>query len=241
VSAFPPALPADVDDLSSIWANDWAAFRALNGMDTHWQRPGWTPGRRSYHWMLTFEDAQDVQSHVTACQRGLPADGLDLVEPAAVHLTLGRVGFTDELPLNSALAAAAAARQHTDGLAEFGLRIGPVSGSRGAVRFSVAPWSSLLRLHAALFSATRGVLGEACVMDTATFRPHISIAYARQPVPIETMIRALEPLRSRPGPSLVIDQVSLVRLERVDRSYTFCPIERIDLASRDALTGRRDA
>ncbi|MCY7341511.1 MAG: hypothetical protein LH603_06590, partial [Pseudonocardia sp.] len=130
VSAFPPALPADVDDLSSIWANDWAAFRALNGMDTHWQRPGWTPGRRSYHWMLTFEDAQDVQSHVTACQRGLPADGLDLVEPAAVHLTLGRVGFTDELPLNSALAAAAAARQHTDGLAEFGLRIGPVSGAR---------------------------------------------------------------------------------------------------------------
>ncbi|MCY7341510.1 MAG: hypothetical protein LH603_06585 [Pseudonocardia sp.] len=79
------------------------------------------------------------------------------------------------------------------------------------------------------------------MMDTATFRPHISIAYAHQPVPIETMIRALEPLRSRPGPSLVIDQVSLVRLERVDRSYTFCPIERIDLASRDALTDRRDA
>lgn len=234
MTAFPQDLPDDLDEPARIWEHDWSAFTALDHMDTHWRRPGWTPGRRSYHWMLTFDDDSadhvvEVERYVEQIQRAVPAEGFDLVAAGSVHLTLGRIGFVDETPQAVALEVVAHAEGRGQRPSAFTLRLGPVSGSRGAVRLSVSPWTPLLTLHAFLAAATQDVLGRWCVMDTAAFRPHVGIAYANTRVPAPEIVSVLEPLRGLRGPQVRVRSVSLVELERVDRSYRHRTLRRLAL------------
>lgn len=230
MTPYPPTLPPDLDDLTAVAAHDWAAFQCLDHVDTHWRRPGWTDGRTSYHWMLTFGGCRELADHTTRLRHAVPAAGYDFVDATALHLTIGRVGFTDELTERQALDAAAAAH----GAAfppKFGLAFGPLTGSRGAIRYSVAPWSSLLAVHAALTDATRAVLGRQCVMDTATFRPHVSIAYAHTRLPTAVVVNRLRAWRSVVGPTVPIVGVDLVRLQRVGRTYCYDTIAAVPLGA----------
>lgn len=209
--------------------HDWQAFQRLSSMENHWQRRDWTPGRRSYHWMLSFDGAYDVQRLVKQCQMQLPPAVLDPVPLGALHLTLGRVGFTDELARTAALTVAGESVLHCRELTSFPLTIGPLVGSKGALRFSVAPWSPLLLLHRQLTTATRAVLGEQCVMDTSRFRPHLSIAYANTPVPVASLLPILEQLRTLPTVTVTVPAVVLVELRREKRTYRYEKVDRITL------------
>lgn len=239
---FPPRPPDDVDDHDCVAATDWAAFCALDQMDTHWNRPGWRPGRQSYHWMITFEEDELVE-HVRACQNdliqaGLVPHSLDLVAPDAVHLTIGRVAFTDEISYEEArtISADAAARSSMpdESLFSFDLRIGPLTGSRGAIRFSVSPWTPLLALHAYLTTITEKCLGARSVMNTDTFRPHIGIAYAHSTIGLDRVRPVLENLRSRIGPTVPVRRASLVQMERDGHSYIYREMSGFDLAKYHA-------
>ncbi|MGD9530194.1 2'-5' RNA ligase family protein [Pseudonocardia sp.] len=229
MTAFPPQPPADLDDPRAIADNDWAAFRTLDHMNTHWRRPGWTNGRRSYHWLLTFEEADELRDHVRRCQDMLSFDSLDPVRPETVHVTLGRVAFTDEVRRRDALAAADLAAPLLERVLPFTLQVGPPAGSQGAVRFSVSPWRPVLAVHELLATATRTVLGDRCVMATAELRPHISIAYANANLPTRSLVPALTAARALIGPRIRIDAVSLVELMRVDRSYRYERLRRVPL------------
>lgn len=225
---FPRDRPSDLDDPDRIAEHDWAAFRALDHVETHWQRPGWTVGRRSYHWMLTFEGHERFARHVARCQDLVPAGGFDPVAAPAVHLTLGRIGFTDEV---SELELDAVRRATTPGgPSGFDLQIGPLTASRGAVRFSVAPWTPLLAVHEFLTAATAEVLGHRCVMATEAFRPHISIAYANARAEVDDVAAALARGRRLRGPRVRVDAVSLVVLERLHREYRMSLLGRVPLA-----------
>jgi 2'-5' RNA ligase len=114
----------------------------------------------------------------------------------ALHLTLGRVGFTDAVSTVAVHDAVDRAAQNCRELKAFELAVGPTAGSAGAIRFSVAPWPPLLELHQYLSRATRSALGEQCAMDTSSFRPHLSVAYSNKALPIS----AYYPLFSRYGP-----------------------------------------
>jgi 2'-5' RNA ligase len=230
LSAFPVESPADLDDLDTIAAHDWSAFRALSHVDTHWQRPGWTPGRSSYHWMVTFEGHPAVADHVRRCRSAVPSAGYDLAAADSVHLTIGRMAFTDHLSESAAREVARSALAIDSRPGYFDMTFGPLTGSRGAVRFSVAPWSPLLAVHAFLTDITRSTLGEQCVMDTATFRPHVSIAYAHSLLPAAAVASRLVDWRGVVGPTVRVDAVGLVRLERVERSYRYRTLERVPLS-----------
>jgi 2'-5' RNA ligase len=230
VSAFPRECPADLDDLDTVAAHDWSEFQALSHVDTHWQRPGWTPGRSSYHWMLTFEGHPPVIDHVLRCRPAVPSAGYDLAAADSVHLTIGRIGFTDDLSDATARVVARSAIAADSRPRPFDMVFGPLTGSRGAIRFSVGPWSPLLALHAFLAGVTRGELGERCAMDTATFRPHVSIAYAHTRIPAATVASRLRGWREVAGPTVRIDAVGLVCLERVERSYRYRTLERVPLS-----------
>ena len=228
MTAFPPELPPDLDDLDVIAGHDWSAFLALRHVDTHWQRPGWTPGRSSYHWMVTFTGCDAVHEHVAHSQRAVPT-AYDRVEVESVHLTLGRVAFTDEVPEATALQAAQTAQRARPRPTAFEIRFGPLTGSRGAIRFSVGPWTPLLAVHTFLASVTREVLDGRCVMDTHQFRPHVSIAYAHSRIPVTDVAAGLREWRAVSGPTVQVTAVELVRLERVDRSYRHHTLERVPL------------
>lgn len=222
MSAFPPTLPDNLDNPAAIREHDWQAFRSLTHMASHWQRPGWTDGRRSYHWLVDCSQSEAVRQLAEACQAQLDEDAFDLVPLDSLHVTLGRVGFTDEITKADALAVAREAIPQCAALPPFKLTIGPLAGSRGALRFTVAPWVPLMAAHDQLAAATGAVLGERAVMDGRSFRPHLSIAYAHtDDVPVASLVPVLERLRELPAVAVEVCSIELVELRRDGQAYRY--------------------
>ena len=70
---------------------DWHRFQQLDHLSNHWQRPGWAKGRYSYHWLLTFGHASDLQTLAARCQelfRNLPHFDLVPLDANARELRL---------------------------------------------------------------------------------------------------------------------------------------------------------
>lgn len=240
MSAFPSELPAALDDAGEIREHDWQAFLRLGQMNDHWLRPGWTPGRRSYHWMLTVpDDAADVRSLAATCQAAIARPALDPVPLDALHLTVGRIGFTDEVTADTATAVAGQANAECHDLGPIELLVGPLSGSRGALRFSVSPWLPLMALHERLTNATRQVLGPRSVMKTDHFRPHLSIAYANTTLQVASLLPEMKLLRSVPPVAMTIASVALVELRREGASYRYSEIRTTNFGLSSQVTEER--
>jgi 2'-5' RNA ligase len=227
-SAFPAEPPADLDDLAGITALDWAAFDALAEMTDHWSRPGWADGARAYYWMLTFSDAPALLDIARRCQEPLAPLGLDLVPGDGLHITLARVGRHDALTPGQLQAVARTAAQVLP--CDFSLRAVPLSGSRGAVRFSVGPWGPLVRLHAALLRAAQ-IEGISPSKPTAHFRPHLSIAYNNRNRDARPVAETVASLRSLPAVDVEVTDVQLVELRREGFAYRWEVLESLPLTA----------
>jgi 2'-5' RNA ligase len=212
-------------------------------MTSHWERPGWQPGRRSYHWLLTFGDEPALSGLAHRCQQALRHLPLDLVPLDSLHLTLRRVGFTDELAPQRANAVAQAAADRCRGLPPFPLAIGPLAGSRGAIRFSVSPWDGLVDLHRRLHTAADDALnGEGPADRIDTFRPHVSIAYCDRDLPVAPVLQAVVLLRRLVPVSVQVRAINLVVLRQEGRAYRWQVQTTVPLQARSAtLPGSHQA
>jgi 2'-5' RNA ligase len=214
-------LPDDLDDPAVIRAHDWQAFRALTRTTNHWNRPGWTDGRRSYHWLVDCSPFEPLRQLAAQCQAPFDDSVFDLAPHDSLHLTLGRVGFTDEITRDTALMVANEATPGCAALSPFRLEVGPLAGSPGALRFTVTPWTPLLAVYDQLAAATRAVLGARAVMDRRSFRPHLSIAYANTDGPVTALLPVAERLRELPAVAIIVESVMLVELRREGRTYRY--------------------
>ncbi|SEC15730.1 2'-5' RNA ligase family protein [Streptomyces sp. 2314.4] len=213
---FPPAPPSDLDHASVIAAHDWAAFDQVEEMNNHWDRPGWAGNTRAYYWMLTFPGATALIDHARQCQSALSHLSLDSIDEDGLHVTLGRIGRVGEITERQldVLAATASAR-----VAEaFTLHAIPLTASRGAVRYSVAPWTPVLRLHASL-AAVGTSLGLPMRQPTSILRPHLGIAYCNRPLSARAVRDAIRPLRDLDAAAASVQQVQLVELRREGHNY----------------------
>ena len=226
---FPAQPPASLDDPMVIQAHDWEAFRSAGHMQNHWSRAVWTVPRRTYHWMLSFHDAPDVRELAAKCQANIDRPDFDLIPLDLIHLTIGRIAFTDEIDHAAVARIAEAAQASCATLPAFDLTVGPLTGSRGALRYSVAPWSPLLELHRRLSAVTSEQLGSAERLDTARFRPHISIAYSNTDVPLAGLLPLMNELRSFGAASTKVTAASLVELRLEDRVYRYDEVARVPL------------
>lgn len=215
--AFPAVPPTDLLDARVIAEHDWAAFQALDKVTNHWARPGWSDGARAYYWMLAFPHEPELGALALRCQKEISDLGLDPVPTTdGLHITVRRVGALDAV---TPAQVEAVAREAVSALpAAFQLRVVPMAGSRGAVRFSVAPWEPLVRLHAALAETSRRS-GCSSGKPTASFRPHLSIAYHNRPRAAASVIEAVRPLRVLPPTDVVVGEVHLVELRRQGWEY----------------------
>ncbi|MCR3721184.1 MULTISPECIES: 2'-5' RNA ligase family protein [Prauserella salsuginis group] len=222
-STFPTRPPTDPDDPASVARNDQAAFEQIDQMLCHWDRPH----RRSYHWMVTL----DMQSHAVElsqrCQAVLPEDGLDLIPPESLHLTVRRFGYVDQVPAGTLDAAVTTVSEHCRAARPFDLRLLPLAGSPGALRFSVAPWSPLLSLHRAVSAAS----GYDDVDPLTQYRPHVGIAYSNQVQPPGPFIAAAHKARSLPSTAITITELRLVELYRTNHQYRWHVLERLPIAA----------
>lgn len=210
---------------------DWNRFRQLGQLVNHWDRPGWTEGRRSYHWFLTFEHASGLKGLAARCQEPFKAlPHFDLVPLDALHLTIQRVAFTDELPLSRLPAAAVTARWRCQDIAPFPLRVGWLAGSTGAIRFTALPVAPVaaVRNMVSMRTTTTGVREDAFSRAPENFWPHISIAYSNIIQPATPIASHIEILRHLPPVEELATNIALVELRREGRAYRWKVLERVE-------------
>ncbi len=208
--------------------DDWERFRVLPLMTDHWDRPGWTPGRRSVHWLLTF-DSTPLRDLAATCQQQLhDLDCLDPVAADGLHLTVRRLAFTDEIDPATLTTVTRQVAERCRNLPAFRLRVGPLAGSSGAVRFTVAPWEPLVRLRDAVDDVS-----SACGLPTVTrrFRPHVGIAYCNRDTPAEPIIHRVAGLRDLPPAEVSVVDLRRVRLYRDGRTYQWDTVTVVPLSA----------
>ncbi|MFC7306839.1 2'-5' RNA ligase family protein [Streptomyces monticola] len=225
-SAFPSALPPSTTDPKVIAEHDWAAFGELEKMTNHWDRPGWTPSTRAYYWMLTFPDAAALADLAQDCQTKLKHLRFDDIAPEGLHLTLGRIGLVDQIPATHPELLAAAV--HDSAPSAFALDAIPLTASRGALRFSVAPWDPVVALHETLSHITAKA-GSSLRRPTSALRPHIGISYCNRPIAASTVRESLRPLRSLPSAEVPVEHIRIVELRREDRAYRWRTLHSVRL------------
>nr|BEK71377.1 hypothetical protein KPHV_86040 [Kitasatospora purpeofusca] len=204
-------------------------------MISHWDRPGWTADTRRLHWMLTFGGGEsDLLIRTEECQAALAGLGLDLVPPDGLHVTMVRVGDTDAVTPETVEALADHVQQLA--LPRLSLTAHPLAGSRGAIRYSLTPWTGLVHLHAALTTAGQelGVPGGAA---TAEFRPHCGVAYSPAPGDARPVREAVTRLRALAPVALTVDAVDLVELRRRGRTYRWRVLRRVPLTGSPTAQG----
>lgn len=230
--SFPADPPPSLTDPDVITKHDWAAFDSLTHMSNHWDRPGWTADTRRYYWLLTMGDSPALAEHASQCQRALAPLGFDLVPIDSLHVTISRISDAARLAPSEVDALAQAAHRRCRELDPFTVRAVPMSGSRGAIRYTVAPWQALRDLHATLVASCRerGIEG---FRPTSSFRPHIGIAYCNRSTEAAAAQRAVADLRLSRSVEIPIAGVSLVELRREDRAYRWSTIDRVALGAAD--------
>lgn len=219
-TAFPADTPGNFADAEQIIDNDWAAFSSLDTLTDHWSRPGWPDGHEAYYWLLLFGQDREVYQLAQRCQAAIANTGFDLVDLDTLHLTMLRIADAGLSP-EQLRTVADAGTQACSGIAPVRLAVGPLAGSRGAIRFSVTPWSQLDDLHRRLHAATSAALNDPALDGRSRFRPHISIAYGNQTRPAEPVVRSIGGLRTLRPVQTVVRVVHLVKLRRYRRSYVW--------------------
>ncbi|WP_420847163.1 2'-5' RNA ligase family protein [Nonomuraea basaltis] len=194
-------------------------------MRNHWDNPRWTPGREAYYWYLCL-DSPELREVAGYCQERLPHRFLDPVPLDSLHLTLPRVGWADEISNDELDTVINIARSSCARLRPFTMTIGPVSGSPGAVRFSIDPWEPVVSLRGHLLQTVESVHGPQYDQE---FRPHVGIAYCNEQVAAEPLIEAVAPLRGLPSVRVAISKVDLVRLRREGRTYRWSVVQSVGL------------
>ncbi|MGW4714529.1 2'-5' RNA ligase family protein [Nocardia sp. NPDC004260] len=215
---FPLRQPASTSDPSAIRSNDWTAFRQLGNLHDHWTLKSWVPGQSCYYWYLTFDDPA-LTDLAERCQKTLADDGIDPVPLDALHMTLLSVGKVGEVSDRELADITDAARSRLADIAPFDIVVGPLAGSRSALRFSVTPWDNLLRLHRSLREATAAHRPTSRLAETTEFRPHLGIGYLNRPRDSAALIADVAVLRELPPVTVRTSQVDLVELRRDGRQY----------------------
>jgi 2'-5' RNA ligase len=230
--AFPAAPPPDLDDPQKITSNDWDAFRTVGRMTNHWDRPGWAPGHRAYYWMLAFPKEPELITQARSFQQALAGLAMDEVPHDGLHITMNKIGSCADVEP----AAVDALAQLADGTLgdEFEVRAEPMAGSRGAIRFSVTPWTPLVKLHAALHRAGQraGVPGG---KPTSLFRPHLGILYNNRDRSAAPVVDAVALVRNRPAIALPVERVDLVELRREERTYQWRVLHSLPLSGQSPV------
>lgn len=219
---FPRHLPDSTADPEAIVRNDWEAFAELEHLRDHWSVKQWAPGRTGYYWYLAFDDP-DLVDFSAKCQNSLGIAGIDSVPSDGLHLTISSVGDTTAITDEQIEALVSVARERLSEVKPFDLTIGPLSGSRSAIRFSVAPWDPLLDLHRVLSACSNVSSPDHAPRDvsgsSARFRPHLGIAYNNTDRAAAEVIAAVAAQRRPERVSVRVDTVELVVLRREGRCY----------------------
>jgi 2'-5' RNA ligase len=180
-----------------------------------WWRPGWRVGRSFYTWHVTFADQPGV--HQLAATYAPLLATLPLLDPIPfrwLHLTMQGLGFTDEVDPGDVAAIHEAAATRLAELEPCTVTLRPPRVNAEALYLPVQPVEPLRQVRATIRRAIREVWGEPNVPEaTDGWQPHVSLAYANAPGPLQPVADALATYPAQTA-EVEITTVSLIDLNR---------------------------
>lgn len=192
----------------------------------HWaEMPHWPEHRELWSFYLTLAGQQDLHRVVRHYQDQLrPLEGLDLVDPSALHITIQGIRFVDETDARSVEVLAEAVRRR---LGEVDLPVlstlGPETDT-DAVQLPVVPRESVVRVRDVIQAAVREELGDDFLYKLPEprngFDPHVTIAYVNREMHNREIVEALHRAPA-PRASFRVEHASLVRLSRRSRRWSW--------------------
>ncbi|QLY33953.1 2'-5' RNA ligase family protein [Nocardia huaxiensis] len=196
-------------------------------MVNHWGRNEWPAGHEKYFWYLTFEDPELVEMAAN-CQAQLKVAGIDLVPLNGLHITVLRIASSADITEASIQAIVDCAKKRISEVSTFRITVGPLSGSQGAVRFTVSPWTELFKLHQIVRESTLQALPELMLTDTDNFRPHLGVGYSNCQQSADSIIEKVLQTRDITPVTIEVSSIKLVRLRRESKAYRWNDVATLD-------------
>jgi 2'-5' RNA ligase len=197
-------------------------------LSDHWRwRADWAVDRPYLLWYLTFEDETELAQWAGRAQDRLrQVRTLNLVPPPWLHLTLGDVGFVDEVSPDQVEGVITAARTALAGWTGMSITLGPVTTMVDAVVLGTSEQRELEQLRRRLQQATASAVGLGAPDGLPEFWPHVTLAYVNDLCDRRTV---LQPLKSMASDliTVTVSNVTLAAVTRVDRHYQWTAREAI--------------
>jgi 2'-5' RNA ligase len=188
-----------------------------------WWRPGWAEGRHFYACHLTLDDQPELRELVAGYQQALTGlQGIDLIPPQWLHLTMQGIGFTDEIDAAELAALAHALTAELATIESPTVQFRYLTVHPEAVYLKAHPAAVLYPLRLKMHHAVLSVLGSERftepVPDRVKFLPHVSIGYINQDGGAEPIAAALGSLTTKPV-RVTFAKADLLEFHRDHRMY----------------------
>ncbi|MBA8825354.1 2'-5' RNA ligase [Saccharopolyspora lacisalsi] len=195
-------------------------------------RPGWSPGRTSYAWLLPLGDQPALRELANQYQyalRDLP--GFDPVPLEWMHILLQEVGFTDEVPQGRVNTLLDTVRTRLSSTASPRLTFQEGVVLPESLALPAEPRSDLSDLRSTLREATAEVIGESLLPEEPEQTDqHVSLAYSTAEGPAVFAKAVLEATESSPA-TVRVPAVSLVKLSRDHSSNEWETVDTVPFAA----------
>jgi 2'-5' RNA ligase len=188
-----------------------------------WWRPGWAEGRHFYACHLTLDDQPQLRELVAHYQQPLTGiQGIDLIPPQWLHLTMQGIGFTDDISRAELDQLDEALTHELASLAPPTVDFRYLTVHPEAIYLKAHPADALYPLLQRMHHAVASVLGpdrfSEPVPEREKFMPHVSIAYVSADSDSKPIAKALQTLTTR-SVSITFAKASLLEFHRDRRMY----------------------
>jgi 2'-5' RNA ligase len=188
-----------------------------------WWRPGWAEGRHFYACHLTLNDQPQLRELVAEYQKALTGvQGIDLIPPQWLHLTMQGIGFTDEIDADELAALDHALTAELATIEPPAAQFRYLTVRPEAIYLKAHPAAVLYPLRQKMHEAVISVLGRdrftEPAPDYAQFLPHVSIGYINRDGEAEPIAAALSGLAVRTVEA-TFTKADLLEFHRDHRMY----------------------
>ncbi|MBT0771152.1 hypothetical protein KIH74_19585 [Kineosporia sp. J2-2] len=210
----------------------------MKGLHNHWtDMPEWRPGRQLWAFYLTFDGATALHERIARDQHALRhVPGVEMIPRARLHLSVQGIAFRDLVGESDIERLTEAVRSVVGTRTLPTLYAGPAMEDYDAIGLPVYPAADLVALRDLIRLAAAELIAPELIHQLPEsetgFVPHVSIAYAHQPVTGEDLYAGLE-LTDQGMTPIEVRHLSLVPLRRADRAWSWDSEVRLPFASRD--------
>jgi hypothetical protein len=196
-------------------------------------RPEWQPGRVCLCWYLVFGGDLLTVLDPAGLRAVRRADWLDAVPARWLHVTLGDVGYADELGPADVQSVLEAARPRVAATRHLHLGFGEAASMEDTVALPVEPFEPVHHLQRRLCSVTQRTLGPRHQAHLHLYPPHLSLGYANRRVSALEAGAVIGQIGRASG-AITVDRLVLAAVTRQRTHYEWAVLDELPFSPETA-------